>query len=270
MSKKWTNEEIEYLKSNYKLLSNKIISKNLNRNTMSVRNKACDLKITEKNLWLESEDNYLREFYNKKSQSEISKFLKRTMKAVGSRAFDLGLCKKCRLWTEKEIEILKENYSKFGTEKTAKLLNRKESHIRDKAGKLKIKNNNPKNKKHGKNNHNWKGYKDIPSSFFNTIKTNAEKRKISFDLKIEDIWDLFIKQNKKCALSGIELYFSNHISLNKGNASLDRIDSSKGYTKGNIQWVHKDINIMKMDLSQNQFIDFCHKISKYQNAKISN
>ena len=45
-------------------------------------------------------------------------------------------------------------------------------------------------------------------------------------------------------------------------ASLDRIDSTKGYSKDNIQWVHKDINCMKMDFSQQYFIDLCVKVAK--------
>ena len=48
-----------------------------------------------------------------------------------------------------------------------------------------------------------------------------------------------------------------------GTASLDRIDSSKGYIEGNIQWVHKDINRMKGDSSDNDFIKLCKIISDF-------
>ena len=47
---------------------------------------------------------------------------------------------------------------------------------------------------------------------------------------------------------------------NKSTASLDRIDSSKGYTIDNIQWLHKDINKMKWDFSQEKFLELCKKI----------
>jgi hypothetical protein len=43
-------------------------------------------------------------------------------------------------------------------------------------------------------------------------------------------------------------------------ASLDRIDSSKGYIIGNVQWAHKMVNRMKNDMPQEEFIEFCRDI----------
>ena len=43
-------------------------------------------------------------------------------------------------------------------------------------------------------------------------------------------------------------------------ASLDSIDSSLGYTIDNIQWIHKQINIMKNVYSNSDLIDICYKI----------
>lgn len=44
--------------------------------------------------------------------------------------------------------------------------------------------------------------------------------------------------------------------------SLDRIDSTKGYIEGNVQWVHKSVNIMKSTLTQEQFINFCKLVAE--------
>ena len=52
-------------------------------------------------------------------------------------------------------------------------------------------------------------------------------------------------------------------------ASLDRIDSSKGYVPGNIQWVHKDVNWMKGSFTQEYFVNICKKISKNINSNDS-
>ena len=53
---------------------------------------------------------------------------------------------------------------------------------------------------------------------------------------------------------------------NKYNLSIDRIDSSKGYTKDNIQLVCSAANMMKGYMEYNELIQFCKAIIK--NKKI--
>jgi hypothetical protein len=118
--------------------------------------------------------------------------------------------------------------------------------------------------KYGENNKTWKGYKEISSRFFGTIKRNAKLRNLLCDITIEECWDLFLKQNRKCALSGLPLVFEANNGKITGTASLDRIDSSIGYILDNIQWVHKDINTMKWNTHQDKFIYMCNLICKYQ------
>lgn len=48
----------------------------------------------------------------------------------------------------------------------------------------------------------------------------------------------------------------------EGTASLDRIDSSRGYVEGNVQWVHKDVNFMKQALSQERFVELCTLVAE--------
>ena len=102
----------------------------------------------------------------------------------------------------------------------------------------------------------WKGYEDISGRVFNRIKHCAKKRKISFNITIQQIWDLFLKQDKICALTGLPLTFPSRDKTFDGTASLDRIDSNKGYVGGNIQWVHKDVNFMKQQLSTHQLVEY--------------
>ena len=45
------------------------------------------------------------------------------------------------------------------------------------------------------------------------------------------------------------------------NISIDRIDSSKGYTKDNIQLVCASLNNMKMDLKNKHFIQLCKLVA---------
>lgn len=110
----------------------------------------------------------------------------------------------------------------------------------------------------------WTGYKEISGSYVNSLKSRAKKANLVYKLSNKYLWALYLKQNKKCALSGIELIFQrNYQNINKKlqTASLDRIDSSKGYIKGNVQWVHKRINEMKKNDSDANFIDWCRLVA---------
>src|SRR5436305_5698522 len=79
----------------------------------------------------------------------------------------------------------------------------------------------------------WSGYGDISGHYFSALKTGAKNRNIEFTITVQEIWELFLKQESKCALSKLPLQFSGQRRIKKGveqTASLDRIDSSKGYT----------------------------------------
>ena len=49
-------------------------------------------------------------------------------------------------------------------------------------------------------------------------------------------------------------------------ASLDRIDSKKGYTIDNVQWVYKKINMMKQNYDQKEFVNLCCLIAENYHA----
>ncbi len=110
----------------------------------------------------------------------------------------------------------------------------------------------------------FSGYGEIGITYWNTIKMRALKKQMDFQMTIKDANDLYIAQNKKCALSGIEITLGEMGKRTKVRftASLDRIDSQKGYIIGNIQWVHKDINRMKSHYDQNYFISICKQIAQ--------
>lgn len=113
-------------------------------------------------------------------------------------------------------------------------------------------------------NYNWTGHQEIHGKWWGDVKRGAKNRKHDFEIKIEDMWDLFLKQERKCALSGVPIKFSQTTrSWIETTASIDRIDSEKGYIMSNVQWVHKTVNLMKQSMSQNDFINMCHKISKH-------
>lgn len=104
---------------------------------------------------------------------------------------------------------------------------------------------------------NFKGYEDLPGKYISARKNWAFRAGHEFSVTPEYLWELYLKQNKKCALSGVKIYFKP-----KQTASLDRIDSNLGYTASNVQWTHKDINLMKMNLNQETFVKYCFLISE--------
>lgn len=96
------------------------------------------------------------------------------------------------------------------------------------------------------------------------IKHGAKRRGIEFTISREYLWSLYIKQSGKCAISGVDIDFAKNTKEFRDRvetASLDRIDSSKGYVEGNVQWVHKIVNSMKMTLSNDELIKWCNIIA---------
>jgi hypothetical protein len=109
------------------------------------------------------------------------------------------------------------------------------------------------------------GYEEIYATHWNGMKYSAKTRDVPFEITAEYAWQLFLKQNRQCALSGVVLVFPTRCWSRDGTASLDRIDSSKGYVEGNVQWVHKQVNFMKQEYSTSTLLEWCKKIVKYNN-----
>lgn len=122
-----------------------------------------------------------------------------------------------------------------------------------------LNNKSPKRNCRASNNACWRGYEDIPGKVFSRLKRGAERRDIPFALSMQDIWNQYINQNKVCRFSGVPLTWG-------VDASVDRIDSSKGYDFDNIQIVHKAINMLKCDMDDKQFVQWCKLIAR--NAEI--
>jgi hypothetical protein len=122
-----------------------------------------------------------------------------------------------------------------------------------------LNNKSPNRITSGSNNPAWRGYKDVPGKVFSKLKSGAIIRGILFEISIEDIQTCLEKQKYKCALTGWDVSFKN-------NASIDRIDSKKDYTKDNIQIVDKQVNMLKRDFDQAFFIEVCKAISSNCNT----
>jgi len=96
---------------------------------------------------------------------------------------------------------------------------------------------------------------------YNTIK-NSPKRDCL--VTIDDIREQFDMQKGLCALSGLTLLIPKSSGDQKikypTNLSIDRIDSSLPYQKGNIQLVCLALNYAKNDWNNSLIIDFINQL----------
>lgn len=108
----------------------------------------------------------------------------------------------------------------------------------------------------------WRGgYAELTGTHWKQILESARTRNLPVEITAQEAWELFQSQGGRCALSGLPIKFG---YKSESTASLDRIDNSKGYIPGNLQWLHKDINKMKWAFSQDYFVGLCQSIASFQ------
>lgn len=81
-------------------------------------------------------------------------------------------------------------------------------------------------------------------------RVGAKNRNLEWSLKLNDIKEMLLQQNRKCRYSDHELVLAaNH----PDTISLDRIDSTKGYVRSNVVLCSTRVNLMKLDMSLTEF-----------------
>jgi hypothetical protein len=109
----------------------------------------------------------------------------------------------------------------------------------------------------------------VPSHYWLKLTFHAAKRKHEIEITHEYAESLLEQQKHKCAITGWAIGFGRgrtkdgKHSVGETTASLDRIDSNKDYTDGNVQWVHKDINRMKQSFTEERLLVLCEAVFKY-------
>ena len=92
---------------------------------------------------------------------------------------------------------------------------------------------------------------DILNSTFYRIRqssaSNAKSRKIPFELSLQDLRDIYQKQQGKCYYTGtpMTLRFNGHLNRDPLLISIDRLDSTQGYTHTNTVFCCWGINALK-------------------------
>ena len=100
---------------------------------------------------------------------------------------------------------------------------------------------------------------------FKHLIKNAKSRK-EYLVSVNDLYLQKVYEDQKglCAYTKLPLLAAGN-QLN--TMSLDRIDSSKDYTEDNIQLVCVAINKMKLDMTEDRFIELCLLVTK--NSKLT-
>lgn len=105
---------------------------------------------------------------------------------------------------------------------------------------------------------------------WNGILVGAIQRSIPVEITKPYALDLFREQEGRCAISRIAIGFQAPGKFvgarDARTASLDRIDSDLGYIPGNVWWVHRDINQMKMSQSLARFVALCRAVVETADA----
>lgn len=102
---------------------------------------------------------------------------------------------------------------------------------------------------------------------YNSAKARASGKGREFSITLDDLKKQFEKQNGKCAITGADLKHDikgkSEFSRCPFNMSLDRIDSGKGYTTENIQWVCVWVQGAKSDWNETEFKQWIVSAAKH-------
>lgn len=104
--------------------------------------------------------------------------------------------------------------------------------------------------------------------FKSRINKRYIKRGLTCNLSSEEVLKLIKSNCHYCGggFSNTLNYIQPNFRYTFNHNGIDRIDSSKGYIKGNVVSCCKTCNVSKMDLSYDDFINHIKKI--YQNLKL--
>lgn len=99
--------------------------------------------------------------------------------------------------------------------------------------------------------------------------TRSRMKNLAFDLDFDFLLRMATEQDFRCALTGIEFLAVNE---HRGRVcpfipSIDRIEPSKGYTKGNVRIVIYAVNAMLLDWGEDLFVQVANSYRYWNRTK---
>jgi len=99
--------------------------------------------------------------------------------------------------------------------------------------------------------------------FFCAAKFHSKKIGRTFTLDFSDLLAMWKAQGGRCAISGDQMqHLPGDVTRNRHKVTMDRIDSARGYERGNVWLVCDWVNRAKSDLTSDELIRFAHGVIK--------
>lgn len=140
---------------------------------------------------------------------------------------------------------------------------------KDNAEKARAKSNAWKAKNRDQARQAEKEYRQTFNGKAVNLTRSAKKRSIefgwSFDLDKDFVIDL-LTTTPVCPLLGIQLNLNSGIGIQPDSPSLDRIDSTKGYTKDNVKIISWRANQIKSNSTLEEFLTIAQNLPGYYKA----
>ena len=127
---------------------------------------------------------------------------------------------------------------------------------------VKLKGNTGKLHDGGNQEKNKKVIKTNEELIYGRAKQSAKEKNLEFNLDVDDI---IIPEY--CPLLNLKLTFTFTSENRESYYSIDRIDSSKGYIKGNVQIMSLKANTMKNSATNEELVTFAKNVLRLNHFK---
>jgi hypothetical protein len=109
-------------------------------------------------------------------------------------------------------------------------------------------------------------YRGEYSPFKNYLKS-IKRRQPDSMLTLKNLYDIWNLQNGICLLTGLEMSLPKSTKgqgkVTPTTATVDRIDRSQGYNRGNIRWITFMANICRNEFNDTDVIEFARAVVKH-------
>lgn len=101
----------------------------------------------------------------------------------------------------------------------------------------------------------------------NLVRAANRESAHEIQITLDELYLIGESQNWKCSFTNIPLEFQRGGTewggkwCNPYSCTIDRIDSTKGYIKGNVQLVVWKVNSIKSNLADDDFVDICKRVA---------